>query len=291
MLVSSSTRLPLSLGPCQNNEITSSSSSSSSSSGSRVYRYPDANQCSEIACGAERLFREMPGVTAAAKKKTQSWMIYSILFNAVGVGVAALLSRTPAYRRLLIPITVIGAIFFLVVCLRKLFRAMKEENRLKEIENRAYSQLETFINDIFTRINAVNTIFPDGAIQNGQLTENFEINQGLENNLEEWVNTLRLVHGWEVLSDRVTRSRLFDMIEGNRPQVVQSVNVLTTHLPDIIQSIEDCRTAVAVITNPDSIWPGNTLDVQTRRVQGELSRLVSLIGLQNDARATIPNRG
>lgn len=278
MLVSS-VRSPLSLGLCENNQIHQhgASASSSSSGPAPSYHYPEANRCEEVAWGVRDRLGWLSRRGRFAAKKFTAVSIRSLI-TAVSVGVAVVLSRTSGYRRLLIPLAVIGAIFFFVICLPKLFGIRKELNEVKVAENQIYRQAETLINDIFTRISAVNTIFPEGAIVEGQLTENFAINQELQDHLDRWIDTLRLVHGWDI----VTRSG----VEGNLRHL-NGFGALTTHLPDIIQSIESSRDAVEVIADPDSIWPGDTLNTSTTRAKQELRRLVESIGLLNEARAAV----
>lgn len=291
-------RLPLTLGFCANNLIPSESGHSTSSSSSGIppsYRYPEANRCSQIAFEAREWFSIASREGPIASKKITSWTICS-LTTALSVGVAAALSRTSAYRRLLIPVAVIGAIFFFVVCLPKLLGARKELNDLEDVESQFYRRVETLINDVITRIGHVNMIFPEGAIVNGQLTDNFEINQDLQDGLDRWIDTLRLVHGWDdfahylqfqILQQSVNlaeRGNLSRTAQGrNLRHFNEDVTVLGTHLPDIIQSIEQCRQSIETILSPDSIWPGDTLNTSTENVKRELCRLVALIGLQNEA--------
>jgi hypothetical protein len=182
-----------------------------------------------------RINREKPDVY----HKINSWTIYPLIIG-VSVGVAAALSRTSAYRRLLIPFAVIGLIFFVVVCLPKLFGALKELNRLKEAENQIYRQVETLIIDISTRINAVESIFP-GTNKDSPIR--FEINQELKDKLDLFIESLRLVHGWDNFrsywQEFAPQAPLDSAEEGNLLHLNRNIEVITRRLPGIIQNIEE----------------------------------------------------
>jgi hypothetical protein len=291
MLVSS-IRSPLSLEACQNNIIPSefdSSSSSSSSGISPSYHYPEANRCGQIAFEARQLLERVGREGPTASKKITSWTICSLV-TVLSVGVAAALSRTSAYRRLLIPVTVIGAIFFFVVCLPTLFGARKELSDLKEAESRFSGQAQSLVNDIFTRLDAVETAFPQGSIAVGVLhTEDLEINQELKENLDRWIANLRLVHGFGDFKnglEPITLDQSLNQAEiGNLRNLRGDAYVLHVHLPNIIQSIETCSLAIENILDPDFIWPGNTLNESTLRAKEELSSLVGMIHSLRGARA------
>lgn len=237
-------RFPLSLEICENNAL---SESSSSSSNATSYRYPEANRCSQLTLEAENCFREIRSQESFAKMKAA---LLAISFIATPIAAV----RAVVLRRISISCAIVGTIFFLLLCLEGLKRVYHGVKNARQQDISIYRTAEILINDISLRLKQVSTIFPEGAIQEGKLTQAIEINKAFRDQLDQWIDSLRLLHGWNRLRDiwQPYKLQFFEGIEEvNQHFVVdRSFEHLTDTLDKIIKTVESCRDNVENILTP-----------------------------------------
>jgi len=146
---------------------------------------------------------------------------------------------------LLVIMTVMGgAIFFFAICLPMLVRAFMQVRNGGRAEDEIYQQAETLINDISQKLHELYTIFPTAVIHEGKLTPDFKITKDLNDNLDRWIDSLRIIHGWDTLAHSwpTDQQSFRDTNEWQRHYFVEETfNRLSTNLADIVQKIEDSR--------------------------------------------------
>lgn len=246
-----SIRLPLSLTPLENNLI--SSKDLSSPSGSAIYGYDEANSCVRLAREAQECFMRIRREELAPSKKLDFWSTCVAIDVVILFGVAGFHKNMPAYHRFS-SCMLIGVLFFLVVCLPMIVSAGKELNKVRQRANPIYEQAKILIDSIKERLDALVTIFPENIVQGGVLKD-IEITETLKDNLDQWIDTLRMVHGWDDLAQHWNppeRAFVANNANNCRYFVNETFNRYrsTRHLVEVISKIEEFRASVIRTLSP-----------------------------------------
>jgi hypothetical protein len=273
-----STRSPLSWRPLENNLI-SCTDLSASSSGSAVYRYDDANSCARLAREAQECFMRIRREEPAPSKKLDFWSTCIAIDVVILFGVAGFHKRMPAYHRFS-SCMLIGVLFFLVVCLPMLVSAGKELDKVRQIANPIYERARILIDSIKERLDALVTIFPENIVQGGAVRD-MEITEKLKDNLDQWIDTLRMVHGWDDLAQHWNppeRAFVANHANSCRYFVNETFNRYrsTRHLVEVISKIEEFRASIIRTLYPQTEQERDT-PAMTRVANGLLRQLLGLI--------------